>query len=276
MLIQRIATALALLTVLVAALVFFAPWGFVVLTVLFVAAGIAEWLMLVGLNRTSSVVLAAVGAVLIAALYLISPKEPGLLLSGLAGAGVVWAALAAVLLRTGHFVPVAGHRRAFAFLGVALPALCALAILSAYRDGLTFMVSILALVWAADIGAYFCGRAFGRHKLAPAISPGKTVEGAIGGVLAVWVVAVAATLFPPVRDSFFARLFAAWPSWLALLALALLVGMSIVGDLLESHLKRQAGVKDSSHLLPGHGGVLDRIDALLPVVPLALLLTRAL
>jgi phosphatidate cytidylyltransferase len=137
------------------------------------------------------------------------------------------------------------------------------------RRGPWFLVSLLALVWVADIAAYFSGKAFGRHKLAPAVSPGKTWEGAAGGVVAAaaWVALSAA--WP---GSFGAVLRDHW-SWLGTLIIAVgLAALSIVGDLFESLLKRRAGVKDSSGLLPGHGGVYDRIDALLPVAPLAFLL----
>jgi phosphatidate cytidylyltransferase len=128
------------------------------------------------------------------------------------------------------------------------------------------------VVWLADIGAYFAGKAFGKHKLAPAISPGKTWEGAIGGWLAVIVVALVAALTRAFEPTLFFSLLERLGSVRALIALTLLVAFSVVGDLFESMLKRQAGVKDSSGLLPGHGGVLDRIDALLPVLPLAMLL----
>jgi phosphatidate cytidylyltransferase len=139
--------------------------------------------------------------------------------------------------------------------------------------GAWFVVSLLALIWLADIAAYFSGKAFGRHKLAPNVSPGKTWEGALGGVAAavLWVLASA-----HINDSF-AQYVMASCSWPVVVILsAFLAALSIVGDLFESLLKRRAGMKDSSQLLPGHGGVYDRIDALLPVAPLALLITRVL
>jgi phosphatidate cytidylyltransferase len=151
-------------------------------------------------------------------------------------------------------------------------AACWHALVAARTVGVAFVLSLLLVVWLADIGAYFAGKALGRHKLAPSISPGKTWEGAIGGWVAVIVIgsiAAASQVFAP-------TLFTAYVEhrgWLkALVALTVLVAFSVIGDLFESLLKRQAGVKDSSGLLPGHGGVLDRIDALLPVLPIALLL----
>ena len=120
---------------------------------------------------------------------------------------------------------------------------------------------LLVLVWIADIGAYFVGRAWGRRKLAPSISPGKSWEGAIGGVLGALAYAIICGFF--IEGI-------AWAAYLA--AAALLAMVSIVGDLFESAAKRQAGVKDSGTLLPGHGGVLDRIDSATAVLPLAALL----
>ena len=157
-----------------------------------------------------------------------------------------------------------------------------LALIQAHARGVNFLLSVLVLVWAADVLAYFSGRAFGgkliARKLAPAISPGKTWEGVAGAMVAVILVGLAvAQLGGP------AGLQAGWlPSVLvaglgmpgAALVLAALVALSIVGDLHESLLKRQAGVKDSGATLPGHGGVLDRIDALIPTMPAVLLLHR--
>ncbi len=121
----------------------------------------------------------------------------------------------------------------------------------------------MALVWVADISAYFAGRAWGRHKLAPAISPGKTWEGVAGAVVGVGVYSVAGAWVAGISP--FDKL--AWaPLLLALTAI------SVIGDLFESMIKRQAGVKDSSQLLPGHGGFLDRLDSQTSMLPLAALI----
>ncbi len=129
------------------------------------------------------------------------------------------------------------------------------------------LLAVMALVWIADIAAYFTGRAFGKHKLAPAISPGKTWEGVAGAVVGVMIYGLwVADLLPATTD--------VTPSLMAG-ALLLLTALSVAGDLFESMIKRQANMKDSSQLLPGHGGILDRIDSqtsTLPVVALALLL----
>jgi phosphatidate cytidylyltransferase len=125
------------------------------------------------------------------------------------------------------------------------------------------------VTWASDIGAYAVGRTLGRHKLIPSISPGKTVEGAIGGLLASMLIAAVYTqyvLHPTAHLGFRS------PP-LGVLAFGALVSIAAqTGDLAESLLKREAGVKDSSHLLPGHGGILDRFDSLLFVLPTAFVL----
>ncbi len=122
-----------------------------------------------------------------------------------------------------------------------------------------YLLSLMALVWIADVGAYAFGRLFGKNKLAPAISPGKSWEGAIGGLACVLIYSTI----------LYACDAALWPSlgWIANMILSIMLTVvSIEGDLLESWLKRTAGVKDSSQLLPGHGGVFDRIDSLIAVL----------
>lgn len=138
------------------------------------------------------------------------------------------------------------------------------------HKGAQFVVSMLVVVWIADIFAYFAGRALGRNKLAPRISPGKTIEGAVAGVLGVvaWIVGSAAFL----PKSFGFELVQRW-GWAGAVILAVVLAVfSICGDLFESLLKRRASMKDSSELLPGHGGVYDRIDAVVAVVPLSFIL----
>jgi phosphatidate cytidylyltransferase len=149
---------------------------------------------------------------------------------------------------------------------------CFVAITSLFKHSALYLLSAMVVVWVADIGAYFAGKAFGKRKLAPSISPGKSWEGAIGGWLAVLLIAAGATQVPALADTFPSRLLlkAGWAGFVAVMSL--LSAASVVGDLFESMLKRRAGMKDSSGLLPGHGGVLDRIDALIPVLPVAALL----
>jgi phosphatidate cytidylyltransferase len=125
------------------------------------------------------------------------------------------------------------------------------------------LLAVMALVWVADIAAYFTGRAWGRHKLAPAISPGKTWEGVAGAVLSVLLYGVLAGAALPVVEDV--------KTVVLLGFLLLLTALSIAGDLFESLIKRQAGMKDSSQLLPGHGGILDRIDSQTSTLPLVAL-----
>lgn len=137
-----------------------------------------------------------------------------------------------------------------------LPAWFATITLHASVDGRSKLLFLLVLIWAADIAAYFAGRAFGRHKLAAAVSPGKTWEGVAGGTLALLGVALAGVFWALPIGGYFLILICVLTGWL-----------SIVGDLSESLFKREAGLKDSGRLFPGHGGVLDRIDSLTAAVP---------
>ena len=152
----------------------------------------------------------------------------------------------------------AGQRAALIAAGfiVIVPAAVALALLPPAE-----VLAVLVLVWIADTAAYFVGRAWGRRKLAPSISPGKSWEGALGGVVGAVAYAIICGTFLWGN---------AWPAYLV--AAVVLAAISIVGDLFESAAKRQAGVKDSGTLLPGHGGILDRIDSATAVLPIAALL----
>src|ERR1043166_5882991 len=127
----------------------------------------------------------------------------------------------------------------------------------------------LLVTWASDIGAYFVGRAIGKHKLIPAVSPGKTVEGAIGGLVASVIVAwlIGDRMLRPA-----AQLGFKWAPWGLILFGVAVSAAAQIGDLAESLLKREAGVKDSSRILPGHGGILDRLDSLFFVLPVSYLL----
>lgn len=278
MLRQRILTALVLLAIVLPALFHPDPRAFNGVVLLAIAAAAWEWGRLSGWSQLLALVLgAACAALCVLAWGLLGAAGAPLWLWAF-GAGA-WVLGGGLLLRAG----VAGWPRipqALRLLGGLLALWLAwLAVAQARGQGVNFLLSILALVWVADIGAYFAGRALGlrftRGKLAPTISPGKSWEGVWGGMLAtvvlaiVWVVLDAAQ--PTWSPSFYSHVQrnAGWP---ALVAVVLcLAAMSVVGDLVESLIKRSVGVKDSSHLLPGHGGVLDRIDALLPTLPLAMM-----
>jgi phosphatidate cytidylyltransferase len=269
---QRILTAAVLLALLLPAL--FAPvaWPFQALTLVLIAAAGWEWGRLNDAPFTASVVggalLAAAGVAAIALGWAAQPSGIGWWL-----AAAAWIVGAALALRAG---PAAWRRLPAPWrwvIGALLLWAGWLAMAQARVLGVNFLLSVFVLVWVADIAAYAGGRAFGRRKLAPTISPGKSWEGAISGFVGVALLALAWVLadraWQPDSSSLYTRLHAALGLVGAALALLALVAMSVVGDLVESLVKRAHGAKDSSRLLPGHGGVLDRIDALLPVFPLA-------
>lgn len=180
-----------------------------------------------------------------------------------AAASLFWSVAAPVWMAYGVRAG-APHVLAGAGLMVLLPGALALVLLP---SGL--VLGVLALVWIADSAAYFTGRSLGRHKLAPTISPGKTWEGVVGGLLGALVYAIICGYTIPALES---RLEggAAWLLYLS--GGGLLCVVSIIGDLFESAMKRQASVKDSGTLLPGHGGVLDRIDSAVAALPVVALL----
>ncbi|MEO7953291.1 MAG: phosphatidate cytidylyltransferase [Polaromonas sp.] len=274
MLKQRIITALVLLAILLPALFYSTPTPFCVLALVMIAAGAWEWGRLNGVGQPGSVALA-----LLCVLACVLSWIGGLLEKPLpmvwAIAGAAWVLAGGWLLRAG----VAGWPRIAKPVrlagGLLALWLAWLAIAQARVAGVEFLLSVLLLVWVADISAYFSGRALGgrfsKGKLAPSISPGKSWEGVWGGM--VGVVGLSLIWFFLGGNSLYSRLAEHHGLAVMLLAVVFLSAMSVVGDLVESLVKRSAGVKDSSHLLPGHGGVLDRVDALLPALPLAMMLT---
>lgn len=278
MLRQRIVTAVVLLLVLLPALFYPSPGPFSALAIVFIAAAAWEWARLAAYGRAVS--LAAGG---LCALACISAWSGGLLEEQLQWlwvlAAAVWVLGAAWLLRGGVACWRKVPRPARLGGGVLLLVVAWLAVAQARVVGINFLLSILVLVWVADIFAYTAGRTWGgrftKGKLAPTISPGKSWEGVWGGMAGVLVLALCwrwvDTLVQPLAPSLYSHV-PAGRLWVMALAVLGLAGMSVVGDLVESLVKREAQVKDSSGLLPGHGGVLDRLDALLPTVPLAMLL----
>ena len=271
MLKTRVITAVALLVFLLALLALDSYPLIVLACALFFGAASWEALRLFGMAR------APFGAAVWTALfiYLAFNRAPpdARVLFGLCSA--IWLLRLAPVLAIG-LPPLqsASNRLLTGIYGIAILG-CFFAMLTLYRHSGIYLFSVMALVWIADIGAFFTGKAFGRRKLAPTISPGKSWEGAIGGWLAVLICAglciAVRDALPLLSDTFAVRLQAkaGWLVWLAVLSLIAVA--SVVGDLFESQLKRRAEVKDSSQLLPGHGGVLDRIDALIPVLPFAVL-----
>jgi phosphatidate cytidylyltransferase len=270
MLRQRVITAVVLLALLLPALFATPTWPFELLTLAFVVAAGWEWGRLNGASGPVPVLLAVATGGLAAGLgWALAAGDTCRVCDAGAGLWLLGGLLALKLGPAGWSRLPKGLRLA---LGPLVLALAWLALTRAHSTGINFLLSVFCLVWVADIAAYAGGRLFGRHKLAPSISPGKTWEGAVSGWLAVLVLAGAwwaadhhlGAAVPSVGSSLVMAF--GWAG--ALLCLSLLAGASVVGDLFESLVKRAAGVKDSSGLLPGHGGVLDRIDALLPVFPL--------
>jgi phosphatidate cytidylyltransferase len=271
MLRTRVITAVVLLALMGAA----AAWSEAVLLGLcavLVAVAMYEWMQLAGYGRTASAGAAAAYWAILAGTSALEVRPPdGIVANASLAACAVWCALGAAVAAadSGRFRIERGWS---VTLAAALLSAAWVALASLMQRGIGWLVSVLAVVWIADIAAYFTGRALGRRKLAPRISPGKTWEGVWGALACVTAVALAVHgLWPGARiwsNQVLSEL--TWP--LAVVSLWAIVALSIVGDLFESLLKRQAAVKDSGWLLPGHGGVLDRIDATLPTLPAAVLI----
>ena len=276
MLRQRVITAVLLLSILLPALFAADPLYVVVCTMALIVAAAWEWGRLSGQAHTISLVGAAGLGVVCIGLWLLQ-MDPAHLVDVWLVAALAWALLSVFALYSGaaRWLMVPSKLRYVG--GLVLLCISWLALVESRQVGVNFLLSVMALVWVSDICAYFAGRAFGgrwiARKLAVTISPGKTWEGVAGAVLGVACMALvwayADSHRPDVSLSIFSLIAERW-GVMGGLVLGLLVAAGVVGDLLESLFKRAAGVKDSSGLLPGHGGVLDRVDALLPVVPLAL------
>ncbi len=263
MLKSRIITALILAPSAIAAIYLLSLEWYAVVFWLVGGLGAYEFAGLAGLEtRTSRAAYVAAYSVLVAASWWSDPLMglglwTGVLIWVLAALAVLAYPASASVMRHGWVAGVAG-------LLICWAAWISLVVIRAAPDGANWVLWLLLLVWGADIGAYFAGRRFGRNKLAPAVSPGKTWEGVWGGLAASSVLCGLLLLA-------MGRFNAGW-----LAVMLLLVAISVFGDLFESVLKRVRGIKDSGSLLPGHGGVLDRIDSVVAVLPcLALILLNA-
>jgi phosphatidate cytidylyltransferase len=254
------------------------PAPFCAIALVLIAAGAWEWARLNGYGPVVSVLSGLVSVVTCAVMWqfgLLTKPLPLLWLL----VGSIWVLVSAWVLRRGVSAWSGFAQPIRLVAGLLALLLTWLAVAQARVIGINFLLSILVLVWVADIFAYFAGRAFGgrftRNKLAPSISPGKSWEGVWGGMAGVvtlafvwrWADAAWAAPVPSLYSHLGQK-----GVWLLLIAVIFMAAMSVVGDLFESLVKRSAGVKDSSGLLPGHGGVLDRVDALLPALPLAMML----
>lgn len=250
---QRIATAIVLVSAfLVLVFWFTTPWFALGLS-LVVLVGAMEWSALADLKHPARrIAWMILFCVVLAGVWLSREKSIPFLIV----AGSIWWLVVLIRLCTSPAKTERGWFRMLAAVLTLVPAWAALVYL--HQFDLRLLLALFLIVWFADTGAYFCGRALGKRKLAPLISPGKTIEGVLGGIVSVVV---------------FAALGAAWVgtgldcgmAWIVICVATALI--SVAGDLWESKMKRIAGVKDSGALLPGHGGVLDRIDSVAAAAP---------
>ena len=263
----RLLAALVMAPVAIAAILLLPTEWMMALAAVVFMLGLWEWFDLAEIEDTlARTVLLVAHLALMAALVWASRSSAGfsfVLLELMTVIGVVWWLLALAWLGRYKFASDHDtHARVFKLAAGALatiPAWCALAwIHGGVPDGHRWLLTALMVVWAADTGAYFSGRRFGKRKLSPNISPNKTVEGLVGGLLLAVLVGVLLSLFAGASVE-------QLPAVALVSAIAAL--FSVVGDLFESLLKRHAGVKDSGHLIPGHGGILDRLDGVLAALP---------
>jgi phosphatidate cytidylyltransferase len=268
MLKERIATAAALLAAFLCALFLLPTTWFALVVWLVVAVGAFEWAALakLGLTARSAYAFSCAGAfaAVVWGAQVMDPANPWLIAT-YALAAAFWILVVPSWMFLGYrmrSVPVA------LVVGAVVVIPAGLSMVSLHFMAPMALLLLLALIWIADSAAYFTGRAIGRHKLAPAISPGKTREGAAGAFAGTLIYAIiCAVATPAIREAVHGAY------WIAYLGIAvLLCALSIIGDLFESLMKRQAMVKDSGTLLPGHGGVLDRIDSITSTLPVAALI----
>ena len=290
MLKQRVITAIVLLLILIGSYML-GPVAFAgVMAIAFILAQ-WEWLKLSGLNSIISALIAVVvGGSAAAITYLVSldlqvinhaSQEYQQLYANLSGMFVMYLTVITLLWvgisirvffarKTG--LPV--NRIVVGITGVFFPPAAWLAFVAMYATfGISMVISLLAIVWVADIMAYFTGMAFGKHRMSPAISPKKSWEGVAGGMLSVMLLGLLFAWFAPEIQTIPGVIVESMGALVWIIIAYILVSLSIVGDLFESALKRQAGIKDSSNLLPGHGGFYDRLDAMMPTLPAGFLLT---
>lgn len=264
MLIQRLLTAMVLIGLLLPALYLLPAPGWLAICTILVGTAAVEWARLGGVAASPA---RGAYAALVCGLTVWISLLPALQTGWNVAAALFWLLLAPWLLARAE---LPRHPLFMLSLGLIILTAAGGAMSSLRNVSPTLLLALMAIIWISDTSAYFAGRAFGRHKLAPRVSPGKTWEGVAGALTAVLLYAVLCITWMP--DLVI-------PKWLdtanaaAILAgyWLILAALGVTGDLVESLMKRSAGVKDSGTILPGHGGILDRVDALLPMLPLAAL-----
>jgi len=264
MLKTRIITAILLVIGFLMALFFTSSFTWSLITIFITVIAVWEWMKLIKLNA-KQITISLTGTLIIGLMLVTFSKFSSetilelyadkLVLLLLAVSAVFWVVVAPTWLITRKKI---NQKLFMSILGISLLLATWIALIGLHKISPLLLLSVLATVWIADSAAYFAGKKFGKHKLAPEISPGKTWEGVMGALFAVTLYGLLLCHFQHLSR------------WL-ILGLWLIVILSVMGDLFESLLKRQSNVKDSSQLLPGHGGVLDRIDGLIPTLPLVLL-----
>lgn len=257
MLKQRIITALILAPIAIACVFLLPPLQFSLFVGGFILIASWEWANLADLEGYARFVYAGIVLLLLVTVTFLPPVI-------VLGLGAIWWTVAFLLViqypRATHLWSSPMVRYLLGFF-VLVPGFVSLNVLKAMPDSNFLILLLFLLIWGADIGAYFAGRAFGKRKLAPEVSPGKSWAGVYGGLVTAAAIAIAMALFngdPSLLS---------WRGIVFLLGCCVIVLVSVLGDLTESMFKRARGVKDSSNLLPGHGGVLDRLDSLFAAGP---------
>ncbi|WP_428239935.1 phosphatidate cytidylyltransferase [Gynuella sp.] len=266
MLKQRIITALVLAPIMVWGIFFLQLDYFALFTAIIVALGAWEWAHLSGSDVISERVTYTMGSLTLLSLCYVGQLYFHWFDEIVLWLALVWWLIASILVRS--FPASSSHwrsprRQRIMGLLVLVPMWVGLYQLKGLDHGNLWILFLMLVIWGADVGAYFAGKSFGRSKLAPNVSPGKTWEGVAGGLLTVYLVVTVAGLILSGDPDF------TLSGWIVLFASTTLVVLfSIIGDLVESMVKRNRGVKDSSNLLPGHGGVMDRADSMCAAVPI--------